>query len=532
MSFLLGETIMYLLKLLSASCFALLITACGGGGGSDAPSSSSSTPPSTSSRSISGSVEGTIIIAHGLDGTPFATASTAGQMPNSNNYFDFTLVDLPANVPIMISLIEDGQIFPMYFDGDSTNVLSLTDVETSLQLGLVATANNGRATPANNPLQNAGVSRNPENTNFPDLSPVTSGLSLEDAISKGEGALSNGWIAGADIYFEIAIILAGTSTSTEADHARFMYALTQVVSWATQTSSDGNSADMDRVGDILDRVGVQKGEARINPNLGQLPYPLPEDSPTTGDYQNFLREIPRDNILKAIAQLEQISENFEAFAFSPFSSPLVDERMEADYGDVLILTATLKMLVGIVDFQYAYNLNVDVDVEQAANPSIETVLVKYPEFLGLKNGTGSSSLASSKELIESALNDLKKGITAIGLEGDQQHDDFITIEPTERADALNWVNEAQVAFANGTYSDANGNIVSIMKIFEGVDFRQPHLLPIFRGDEPSGPFPDTTFGGAVSDTGLNKDEYPNYPWGDGIPDVLQDDECLILNVCY
>ncbi len=479
----------------------------------DPPSPES--PPATS-RSISGVVEGTIIVAHNPDGSPYATeSSTDGQLPDSSGHFPFILRGLPANFPVMISLIEDGRVFPMYFD-DGINRIILDDEELTLDLDLVTSDENGRATPFFNLLTKDGVTGNGENTEFTEVRPVTAGLTVKEAIDKGEDVLRNGWLTGANIYFERAITsIVSSTTTSDADYARFMYALTHTISWITATQSDGYPGDLNRVGDMLDQLGAPIGETRINLDSIQIPDNLPVDSPTAIEYQNFLYDIPRDNIQKSIEQLEEISDAFQ----KTVDNPLADEVMEVDYGDVLILRAALRMLVASIDFQQAYNLDVDIDAEQEADTTIEALLEVHPDFLALRDNT--DPLADSKQNIESALDELEAGINFIALETDSQIDDFITIDPTEIAEALDWVAQAKLAFSTGEYTadefTPDEFTLSIFTLFNGVDFRNPTpgLLPPYIGDN-RGCFPDESLGGLIEGVDLNDDDDVD----PCIPDVL------------
>jgi hypothetical protein len=155
----------------------------------------------------------------------------------------------------------------MYFDSNDadtipdTNVFSLTSAAT-ISLGFVNTndaTQSGKAIPANNPINTTGVSSGAENTNIPvsitNPSPPT-GASLNQLINEGLDALNNGWIIKARNYFKAAVEgLSGGENQNDADTARFFYALTRVIALGFDTYSDGNSTDMNRLADILDRFG-------------------------------------------------------------------------------------------------------------------------------------------------------------------------------------------------------------------------------------------------------------------------------------
>ena len=184
------------------------------------------------------------------------------------NLSPYTLTGIPIGSDVRIYIVENGGIFPLYFDGDGggnpdTNVFSLSS-DTVVRLGFVDTnseGQDGRAIPENNPADNPSVAAKAEVTEIPDSlnQPDTSGLTLRQLNSRGLEALKDAWVLRAKTYFEAAEDLAGNSISNDADTARFFYALTRIAALWFDTYSDGIANNgLNTLGDILDRVWLSR----------------------------------------------------------------------------------------------------------------------------------------------------------------------------------------------------------------------------------------------------------------------------------
>ena len=160
----------------------------GGGGGGDDSGDRSAT------GTIEGVVEGTIILSV-VNDEIVAREDTSGRIPDidkdgdgNNESFSFALTGIPIDSDVRIYLVENGGIFPLYYDSDGdgtpdTNVFSLRST-TVVNLGLVdinAEGHDGRAIPENNPAGTPNVLPKVEDTDIPESlnQPDTSGSTFQ-----------------------------------------------------------------------------------------------------------------------------------------------------------------------------------------------------------------------------------------------------------------------------------------------------------------------------------------------------------------
>jgi hypothetical protein len=534
----------------------LLLTSCGGGGGGG----SSSVTPVTPSATISGAVAGTTIIAIDSQDNIVASVDTADRTAfdvdtDGDGFTDahsFTLSGLPLSVDIRIFLITGGAIYPMYFDtnGDGisdTNVLALgSSASTTLELGFVDVAvvgEDGRAIPALNPTSDPEVVAGAEIADIPPSvnEPITAGLTVAQLNSAGVRALSDGWVLGARAFFEAAVTRAGTDNSNDADTARFMFALVRVAALGFDTLSDGDATLLERLGDVLDRLGAAQDESRANWDMIVLPTALPTGSPTGNEYRDFLYSVVGVELSGAMGNLLAVSTSFN----TDWSEPFVNETtLESDYGDVLFFRSLFGSALATLAIQRAYELDVDLDAIHAVNNdldptndvSVESFLASDLDFLTLTDPT---KLAEAKATLQSdALVDMDAAIDVILAETDDQNDDLISlvdasdpladqaVQEQELRDFQDRIAEVQNSIANGATAIGTSNpaTLDLMQFFDvGVDFRAPNRLPAFTGDSVSGTFPDAGFNGVVLSPDLNEDLVDEFglPGADGIPDILQ-----------
>jgi len=512
----------------------VLLSACGGGGGGSSSSGSGGGGGGggtvAASGTISGSVSGTTILAVNDQGNIVASADTAGRTPDVDtdgngtlDSFSFTLNDVPLGNDIRVYLVTGGSIYPMYFDtdGDGTsdsNVFALaTGSSTSLALGFVdvsVVGEGGRAIPQNNPANTSGITTGAAIEEIPPgvNQPPTENLSVAELNTKGDAALASGWVLGARTYYEAAVQLAANSNSNDADTARFMLALTRVSALGYDTLSDGNSGDMNRLGDFLDLYGVVDDGTRANMDLIDIPEILPNDSPTGNDLRDFLYGTVRTELMAAVANLGAVSSAFNA-QVTDFTS---DDTFEVDYGDALFFSAFFRSVQAKVEIQAAYSMDVDVDKKYNDAGTTQGFLADNPNFLGISD---TQKLTEAKASVNGSLDDLDAAIVSITGEADNQIDDFITIDPVEIgasvAEMQAWIAETRASVA-GTSQNIGNVALDLEAFFSGVDIRS--TLPPFSGDD-AGFFPDTSMGGVIADTGLidvNEDLDL-----DNIPDIME-----------
>ena len=514
--------------------FSLMTISCGGGGGGGDDSDDVS-----AAGTIEGVVEGTSILLVVNDKIE-ASDDTSGRMPDvdkdgdgNNESFSFALTGIPIDSDVRIYIVENGGIFPLYFDSDGdgnpdTNVLSLSS-DTVVSLGFVDTnveGQDGRAIPENNPADTPNVLSKAEDTDIPESlnQPDTSGSTLDQLNSEGLEALKDAWVLRAKTYFEAAENLAGNSNSNDADTARFFYALTRVAALGFDTYSDHISNNGLKVlGDILDGFGSPADDTkRSNFEAISFPDPLPSNSPSGNELQSFLNAVVRPELEGAINNLDKVSETFN----TKWTEPIDDEIVESDYGDVLFFKALFKGAIASVNAQSAYNLDADIDNTVNDDKTIEQFLNDESDFLTLTAAPG-NDLNSAKNTIDDGLDDFDAAIVWMDAETDFQDDDFIdlgdaTTEEINQAradivDAKNSLNEPTMVNDNKDPDD--GFELDMSVFFAGLDFRDPNLLPTFSENDPVGLFPDPTFGGTFgAGIDLNEDTDP----ADGNADIFQD----------
>ncbi|MDY6839412.1 MAG: hypothetical protein SWH78_15715 [Thermodesulfobacteriota bacterium] len=481
---------------------------------------------------ISGTVEGTTVIAVDSSGDIVSEDDTTGKTPDANGHYAFTLSRIPVGVDVKVYLVEGG-IYPMYFDstGDGlpdTNVFSFTS-PARVDLGFVTTdvaeEYSGIAIPETNPTDTSGVNAGTEDTSIPMSinEPDTSDLSLKKLLSNGFDALMDGWVLKANHYFKAAESLAGAATSNDADTARFLYALTRIAALGFDTYSDGNSTDMNTLGDILDRLGcVALDAARANFEAISCAEPLPDDAPTGQEMQDFLYNVVRPEIEGSIANLEAVSEAFNKTWAVPFDHTTV----ESDYGDVLVFKAAAEAILGQLLIQYAYDLDADID-ETVNNDqqTIEAFLIENDAFGTLRDGFA-TYLDLAKAYAEDALDDLDAAIVWIQEETDPQGNDLINLAdetPQDIEEARQSIVVAKQCLYdrctvddNDTTDPSDDVVLDASKFLAGIDLNT--LFPPFTGDDVSGLFPKPFLEGTiVQGLDLNEDIDPE----DGIPDVFQ-----------
>jgi hypothetical protein len=509
----------------------------GGGGGDDGGGDDGGADPAATGE-ISGVVSGTRVIAMANDKI-VASDDTSEKMPDVdkdgdgiNESFSFTLTGIPIDSDVGIYLVENGGIFPLYFDSDGdgnpdTNVFSLSS-DTVVSLGFVDTnieGQDGKAIPENNPADNPSVVAKAEDTDLPDSfnQPDTSGLTLDQLNSRGLEALKDAWVLRAKTYFEAAENLAGSSVSNDADTARFFYALTRVAALGFDTYSDGiPNNGLNALGDILDGFGSPADDTkRSNRAAISFPDPLPSNSPSGNELQSFLNDVVLPELEGAINNLDTVSLDFNTH----WTEPIADEIVESDYGDVLFFKAMFEGALASVFTQSAYNLDADIDDTDNNDKTIEQFLNDEPDFLTLSSAPD-SDLNFAKMIFDDGLDDLDAAIVWMDAEADFQDDDFINLGDTTaeeinqaRADIVDAKNSLDgPTVVNDNKDPIDGFVLDMSVFFAGLDFRDPNLLPVFTGNDPKGLFPDATFGGVFgAGIDLNEDIDP----ADGDADIFQ-----------
>ena len=346
-------------------------------------------------------------------------------------------------------------------------------------------------------------------------------------------------------YFYRAKIKTRNSTSNNADIARFFYAISKVAAQAYNIESDGVNDGLQDIGDIMDAFGApaegrlpffnadndfkdESGEYYDDP----FPDPVPFNSPTGAELQNFCFNIIRPALEAAIASLNLVSTSFNKTWLELFD----DETVESDYGDVLYVKAMFQGALASIYIQRAYNLNVDIHAEDQSDKTDEQFIDDNPNIGTLGSSYG-SYLSTAKQLSLNSLTHLRDTINWMQNETDAQSNDWINLvdetsseideAKLDIADAKNSMNGPTVVRDNDEDDPADPDddpfTLDLSIFFAGLDFRSPNLLPPYTHDDP-GFFPDPTLKGIVGpEENLNEDLHNEFgaPGGDSIPDILQ-----------
>jgi hypothetical protein len=521
-----------------------LLAACSGGGGGDGVGSN--TPAETAT--ITGVVSGTTVLAVDQNGDIVSSDDTAGRTPDIDRDGDgiaesysitLSLSSIPVNTEIRVYLISGGNVYPIYFDSDldgipDTNVFSLGSVAT-IPLGFMdidsgIAGQDGRAIPTTSPLASTSAVAGTANPVIPMgiNTPDTTGLSLSELNTKGLNALGDGWVLGAKTYFAEANAVAGSSTSNDADTARFFHALFRVLALGFDTLSDGDSSDLGRLGDLLDEFGFANDELRSNSDLLTAPASLPAAAPTGDDLQNYLYDVVRPEIQAAVNDLGSISADFNV----QWDWFVDDALVETDHADALFLSALYKSILASIASQRAYDL--DADIAAAVNPlldsditndtSAETIFSNETSFLSLRD---TAKLAEARDHLNAeagALEDLLAALLAVQAETDPQDNDLITLGLTQaEIDQEVLTLQGEISAIQASINDGTSNpILNLEQFFSGVDFRSPSdILPVYIGNTVVS-YPDPTLGGLTTDDVSDYYVLPDPFVPDGIPDFLNE----------
>jgi hypothetical protein len=303
-----------------------------------------------------------------------------------------------------------------------------------------------------------------------------------------------------------------------------------VIALGFDTYSDGNSTDMNRLADILDRFGCDTSMSKRSnlsaiscpdPNKS-IPVPMPNDSPTMDELGSFINIRVRPEIEGALSNLNNVSSLFNKTWIFEGNS------VESDYGDVLMIRALSKGSLANIDIGNAINLSMDIDAENNnTNNNAQAFLANNPNFLTL-GANPLPLLASAKTQLNSGLDDMTSAINFIRAETDTQNNDFINLgnnTPSEIDEALLDIADAKASMdvptvvSDNDITTGNEFTLSMSPFFAGL-INPRNLLPPFTGNTP-GMFSDLTLGGSLpnapTDININEDVNP----ADGVPDILQ-----------
>lgn len=319
-----------------------------------------------------------------------------------------------------------------------------------------------------------------------------------------------------------------STAQADKDAILFFSAFSQLATLAETASGDGTG--LNRLGDLLDAFGVAK-DGRNLFQMIELPQeckevnygggytfmecnqlPLPATTPTTGAIQGFLSGKLAPQLQAVVTSLGKVSSSFNY----SWADPGDVAPTEIDHADVLIFKAVAQGILGQLNIQAAYNVDVDLyaQEQQDATDTPQAFLERNPELGKLVDV---AKLTQAKIFLSAGLTDMENALAAIKAETDDQMDDLIAFySPADMTMAEEDLALAKAALGGEITLPGTSKSINVAKFFSpGIDLRTK--VPVFTDDLP-GLFPDATLGGVlVSGFDLNADLD-----ADGAPDLLKD----------
>lgn len=490
----------------------LLLTACGGGGGKN--KSEKIGPVGGTATSGDGKASVTIP-ADALSNETAITVAPASNPPAGNigTAYEFGPSGTTFNKPVTISIGYDEAALPSGV------------AESDLRMGTAVNGQWQAVSNSNTDTTTNIVTGTTDHFSIYAVVPSSLLVSANAAQLNTEGLelLNNKNVLGAKDKFKQAVEAVGTQTSSDADTARFFYALTRIGSFAFDLASDGNSNDLNRPADFLDRFGCSSSRDPFAFS-GVCPKNLstPSNVPAGNEFQTFLQNVVLPEVEAAIDNLNDVSSTFNL----RWTEPISNLSVESDYGDVLAYRAALKSVQAQILAFLSYNLEGDINSEVAdPTATAEARLARHPDIFK-PNPAAATNFPLARTLLQSATDDLIAAVNAIQAETDSQADDLVNLNlatPQEIAQEIANLEVYRSAlfspttvYDNGTPSTSDDLIVNGNAVFTGpFDIRD--FSPPVAGDVP-GLFPDATFGGAIIQ-GLDVNTDVNPP--NGRPDLLE-----------
>jgi len=521
-------------------CLLSFFSACGGGGGGDSVVGLTTpvTPATTGSTTITGSVSGGTIVAVNESNAEAArsTATTAVAAVAASATKTFSL-RVPSGHSYRFYLILnentlDEAVYPIYQNTATdvyVNVFSIVNGSNlTIDIGLITTYTSPTyiAFPQKSPIV-AGVTSGGTITGVPECVLSTlppAGTSLSTLVAYGLGHLQYGNFLRAKVFFKAAVDNYPGNLTNDGDTARFFYAATRLA--GINPDTDGNSADLNSVGDVLDGAGCSAGGRRLNNSTKKI------DMTCTGKFsasfprgralQTFLyTKVIRPELEAALVNLNGVSSSFS----KSWVNPIDNKTYISDYGDALVFKAAIQGTLAAIHGQYAYNLDADIYAVSNAKPTIQAFLSGNADFLKPMTGDYSANGTAAKNYIKSAAGDLITAIDKINTRNTAAYfvnlTNMTTAEINHIKTSLSGLQTSlqsggQLLYAGQDQTLYTADDVTFQPnlLFSGLNLRT--LLPSFTGNTP-GYFPSSSMGGVIV-SGLNPNEDTNH---NGIPDILE-----------
>ncbi len=487
----------------------------------------------TTNRAIlAGLIETGSILLVDSAGMVIAAESAFGRSPDGDydedglaESYSFTFSGIAPNRKIRLYFIDETRIHTVFFTdsrGVKTNVFTL-DEAVSIDVGLISwlEIDSSEAIAQLDLFANPGVTIQPAILKIPIgvEKPPVAGLGNQELLRAGMGALFSGWIGGANTYLGKVITTTNPGSSPEANAARFFGAISKLATFSSELISDGNPSTLNRIGDVLDLIGVPDDVGRGSVNWIDVPDDWDENAVDSEQLTDFIKKRGDSELSRAVALLEQVKSGFRITWIRPDDNTPV----ENDYGDAQFILGVLKLDQAMVAINEVYNLEIDVERLAETNTddfpgndqTVESVLNENPQFLSIKDR---SRLTKSRELILSAIANVENALRVIESETDSQDDDLIRVssfDPNVISRTRSYLTRVKQSLTGGgffTEADPDGDkskdlILDLQAFFTvGVDFRKDNLLPTIIGNELEDGelcLPDPTFNGVVVSPDLN-----------------------------
>jgi hypothetical protein len=483
---------------------------------------------------LAGLIEsGSILLVDNL-GIVIDAESAFGRSPDGDydengvaESYSFIFSNIAPNRKIRLYLIDETRIHTVFFTdhrGVKSNVFSL-DEGVSIDVGLIGweELDSSDATAQLDPFANAGVASHPAILTIPIgvEKPPVAGLGNPELLRAGMGALFSGWIGGANTYLGKVITTTSPGSSAEANAARFFGAFSKLAAFSSELISDGNPNTINRIGDVLDLMGVPDDVRRGSLNWIEVPDDWDRNAVSSEKLTDFIKVRGDSDLARAVTLLEQVKPGFRITWIRPDDSTPV----ENDYGDAQFILGVLRIDQAMAAINAAYNFEIDVkrlaetntDDFPGNDQTVESILNQNPQLLSIKDR---SRLAKSRELILRAIADFENALRVIESETDSQDDDLIrvsSLDADEIARTRSYLAGVKKSLTGGGFfnaADTDGEkrkdlILDLQAFFTvGVDFRKDNLVPAVIGNEldDSEPcLPDPTFNGVVISLDISDD---------------------------
>ncbi len=287
--------------------------------------------------------------------------------------------------------------------------------------------------------------------------------------------------------------------------AGLYYAVTRILTEAI---------DSPQLREFARRSGVSLGGDASDVCLLDFPLPgeIPSGAPQTAEIFNALRDALGPEIDAALTTLNGLPASLQVpFVLGdlpPCLSMIVDDFViEIDRSDVLVLTATLQAIRGVLEVLAAYN--VDGSLRALEAPTLQDVLATEPTSFPL---VSSAHLSSARTFFDQALANASQAISSVLAETDSQEDDLLVIT------TLGDISDAQRIMR--TLDLVRQSLHETVVLPTDIGLNDPERLDLsvfFSGRlrelrplllAPGGTFSDPTFGGIAPD--FTQQDIENY----------------------